>query len=138
MMSPPHRSVSMREAAWKACRAAAVAALAPLLLAGCCYPGAIASSNVPIAEQYVELDGGAEEFSSCGYSLLIIPISNPKPVATLMKEAIGSKGGDAMIQVSSRSTTSLFTRCVYIKGKVIRFVQADVAPRPMQFPEKGR
>ncbi len=120
MKSPAHSSFITLRA--RKTRLWVAAALLACLGAACSYPGAVAPSTMPITGKYVEL-GGAEEFSSCGYTFLIIPISNPKPVASLIEDAIKGKGGDAMIQVSSGSSESPFARCVYVKGKVVKYTR---------------
>ena len=93
-------------------------------LAACTTPGAIAPSTMPVPGKYVEL-GAAEESSSCGLMILIIPVKNPKPVADVIEDMIKSRGGDALIEVSSESTFSSFllftTSCVEIRGKVVKF-----------------
>lgn len=102
----------------------AACALAACLTAACTTPGAIAPSTIPVPGKYVEL-GAAEEVSSCGLMILVVPVKNPKPVADVIDEMVKSRGGDALIEVSSRSYFSSFllftTSCVEIRGKVIKF-----------------
>jgi hypothetical protein len=83
---------------------AAAFALA-LSMGGCSTPGAVAPATMPWSGKYVELSG-IEEASSCGYTVMwIIPVKNPKPVAEIIEELIKGRGGDALIQVSSHSST---------------------------------
>lgn len=93
-------------------------------LAACTTPGAVAPSTIPVPGKYVEL-GAAEEASSCGLMILVVPVKNPKPVADVIEDLIKSRGGDALIEVSSRSYFSSFllftTSCVEIRGKVVKF-----------------
>jgi hypothetical protein len=102
----------------------AVCALLALSLAACSTPGAIAPSTIPVPGKYVQL-GGAEEASSCGLMLLVVPVKRPQPVADLIDDMIKNKGGDALIEVSSQSyfsTFLLFTHtCVEVRGKVVKF-----------------
>lgn len=111
--------------AWRG-RALAAAALVALLSAACTTPGAIAPSTIPVPGKYVEL-GGAEEASSCGLMLLVVPVKNPKPVVDVIEDLVKGKGGDALIEVSSRSYFASFlfftTSCVEVRGKVVKFSQ---------------
>jgi hypothetical protein len=65
-----------------------------------------------------------ESSSSCGYTLLTIPIKNPKPVSTIIDEMVRSRGGDALMEVSSSSSITFYllgvANCVEVHGKVIR------------------
>ncbi|HZS10710.1 MAG TPA: hypothetical protein VFA38_00580 [Nitrospirales bacterium] len=97
-----------------------------LALTACSVPGAVAPSTVPLTGPYVEL-GPIDEATSCGYTALFIPISNPKPVPDIIQDLVSSRGGKALIQVSS-SSSSLFylvgiRNCVTIKGKVVNFTK---------------
>ncbi len=93
------------------------------VLAGCTTPGAIAPSTVPVGENFVEL-GGRQTNSSCGYTLLSIPLKNPAPLSTLIEELIAGKGGDAMIEVTSNSSTAFYllgaANCLEVQGKVVK------------------
>jgi hypothetical protein len=86
-------------------------------------PGAVAPSTVPMAGKYVKLSE-AETASSCGATLLTIPLWNPEPVADLIKDLVKSKGGDALIDVTSDSSFFLYllgvSNCVEIRGKVVK------------------
>jgi hypothetical protein len=96
------------------------------VLAGCTTPGAVAPSTKPISGNYVEL-GPAEEVDSCGYTVLFIPVKNPKPVADLLEDLIKNRGGDALVEVTSSSSTTFYllgvANCVQIKGKVVSFTR---------------
>jgi hypothetical protein len=102
----------------------AVCTLVACLASACTTPGAIAPSTIPVPGKYVEL-GAAEEVSSCGLMILVVPVKNPRPVADVIDDMIKSHGGDALIEVSSRSSFSSFllftTSCVEIRGKVVKF-----------------
>jgi hypothetical protein len=104
-----------------------MAAVAVSLAAGgCTVPGAVAPATMPLTGKYVEL-GPMEEATSCGYTALIIPLKNPTPVADLIDDLIKSRGGDALIQVSSSSSSYFYLvgvkNCVTIKGKVVNFAK---------------
>lgn len=103
-----------------------VTAILLLFSASCTSPGAIAPSTIPITHKYTEL-GGIESASSCGLMVLVIPLKAPKPVSEVIDEMVKGKGGDALIEVSSRSsfmTALLFTRsCIEVRGKVIKFAR---------------
>lgn len=107
------------------CRLAAVAALLALL-AACTTPGAIAPSTMPITGTYVEL-GPVEETTSCGYLILFVPVKSPDPVSDIIEGMIKSRGGDALIEVTSSSSFTsvlLFTQhCVEVRGKVVNFTK---------------
>lgn len=107
-------------------RALAAAALVAFLSVACTTPGAIAPSTIPVPGKYVVL-GGVEEASSCGFMLLVVPVKNPKPVADVIEDLVKGKGGDALIEVSSRSYFASFlvftTSCVEVRGKVVKFSQ---------------
>ncbi len=97
-----------------------------LLSAACTSPGAIAPSTIPVPGKYVAL-GGIETASSCGAMILVVPIKHPKPLAELIDDMIKEKGGDALIEVSSRSsffTALVFTQsCLEVRGKVVKFAR---------------
>ena len=97
-----------------------------LLMTACTTPGAVAPSTIPLGTNYVEL-GGKETSSSCGYTLLIIPIKFSQPVSDVIQEMISSRGGDALVEVSSQSWTTWYllgwANCFEITGKVVRVVR---------------
>lgn len=101
-----------------------VAALVLFTLSGCTYPGGLATSTVPIPKEYLEI-GGQQESSSCGYAFLMLPLGNPRPMADIIDEMIKAEGGDALINVSSDSTSTFFilgsANCVNIRGTVVKF-----------------
>lgn len=98
-------------------------ALGFLLTTACTTPGAIAPSTTPMDMNYVEI-GGKETSSSCGYTLLIFPLGSPSPVSEVIDEMISSRGGDALIEVSSQSWTTWYligwANCFEITGKVVK------------------
>jgi len=89
----------------------------------CAVPGAVAPSTVPMAGKYVKLSE-SESASSCGATILTIPLWNPEPVADLVQDLVKSKGGDALIDVTSDSSVFFyllgFSNCVEIRGKVVK------------------
>lgn len=91
---------------------------------GCTYPGGFAPSTIPVPERYVAL-GPEEEGSSCGYGILILPLTSPNSVPEIIDEMIKTKGGDALVNVSSESSSTFFllgfANCVNIRGTVVRF-----------------
>jgi hypothetical protein len=126
----PARLKNSLHSAWARTRRPAIGLAACALTAGlvsaCSTPGAIAPSTIPVPSKYVEL-GAAEESSSCGFMILVVPLKNPKPVADVIDDMIKSRGGDALIEVSSKSSFSTFllftTSCVEIRGKVVKFAR---------------
>jgi len=96
------------------------------LSAACATPGAVAPSTMPVTGRVVEL-GPVEEASSCGYTLLFIPLGAPKPVSALIQDLVRSRGGDALIEVTSGSSSAFYllgvSNCLYIKGKVVKFTR---------------
>jgi len=97
-----------------------------LLLAGCTTPGAVAPSTMPITGKYVEL-GPFEESESCGYIFFVVPVGSPDHLADMIDALVKSRGGDALIDVTSSSSTSWFllggSNCVQLRGKVVKFSQ---------------
>jgi hypothetical protein len=93
---------------------------------GCTTPGAIAPSTHPVVNQYVELSG-RDVSSSCGYTVLTIPLKNPQPVSAIIEEMILAHGGDALAEVSSNSSTTFYllgvAHCLEIHAKVIKTTQ---------------
>jgi hypothetical protein len=89
-------------------------------------PGAIAPTSHPIPGRYVELSK-LEEASSCGYTLISVPLKNPKPVSGVIDELIKSRGGEALIDVTSYSTVMFYglgvENCVTVKAKVINIAR---------------
>lgn len=106
-------------------RRAALCGLLMTLAVACTTPGAIAPSTAPIppGAKVVELGASIEEASSCGYTVLFIPVKNPQPVSTLIESLVKSRGGDALIEVSSSSSMTFYlvgvSHCVEIRGKVV-------------------
>lgn len=96
------------------------------LSVACTTPGAVAPSTMPVTRNYVEL-GPAEESSSCGYTILFLPLGAPKPVSVLIQDLVRSRGGDALIGVSSGSSTAFYllgmSHCLYVKGRVVKFTK---------------
>lgn len=89
-------------------------------------PGAIAPTNLPIPGRYVELSK-LERASSCGYTLATVPLKNPKPVSDVIDELIKSLGGEALVEITSNSTTMFYgvgvENCVNVKAKVINIAR---------------
>ena len=113
--------------AWgKASRPGVLYTALAVLSVACTTPGAIAPSTMPVTGSYVEL-GPAEESSSCGYTFLFIPLGAPKPVSALIEDLIRSRGGDALIEVSSSSSSAFYllgiSQCLQVRGKVVKFTK---------------
>jgi hypothetical protein len=89
-------------------------------------PGAIAPTSLPIPGRYVELSK-LEAASSCGYTLGTVPLKNPKPVSEVIDELIKSRGGEALVDVTSNSTVMFYgigvENCVNVKAKVINIAR---------------
>ena len=89
-------------------------------------PGAVAPTSLPIPGRYVELSK-LEEVSSCGYTLATVPLKNPKPVSDVVDELIKSRGGEALVDVTSNSTVMFYgigvENCVKVKAKVINIAR---------------
>ena len=94
-----------------------------VLLGGCSTPGAVAPSTLPISGEYVEV-GPMDERTSCGYAFLMIPFGSPEPISETIDAMIEARGGDALIKVSSESSSSFYllgsSNCVTIRGIVVR------------------
>ena len=94
-----------------------------VLTTGCTAPGAISPATFPVGDSYVELSN-REESSSCGYTILTIPLKNPAPLPDLIDEMIKARGGDALIEVTSYSSQAFYVlgmaNCIGIQGKVIK------------------
>ena len=97
-----------------------------VLSVACTTPGAVAPSTMPVTGKYVEL-GPAEESSSCGYTILFLPLGAPKPVSALIEDLVRSRGGDALIEVSSGSSSAFYllgmSHCLQVRGKVVKFTK---------------
>lgn len=97
--------------------------LLPTWMTGCAAPGAVASSTLPVGDQFVEL-GQHEEASSCGYTLLTIPLKNPTPLSEVIDEMVKTRGGDALIEVTSYSSQAFYllgmSNCIAVQGKVVK------------------
>jgi hypothetical protein len=108
----------------RACRAAVACLCMSLLATACTIPGAIAPSTMPVTGKYVEL-GPFEESESCGYIFFIVPVGSPDHIADMIDTLVKSRGGDALIDVTSSSSTSWFllggSNCVQVRGKVVKF-----------------
>jgi hypothetical protein len=105
---------------------AAFVASLDLLAVGCTIPGAVAPSTIPVLDTYVELSL-REISSSCGYTILTIPVKNPQPISDMIEDMIRSRGGDALVEVSSSSSTTFYllgvAHCVEIRGKIVRLAK---------------
>ncbi len=115
------------QSAWlRACRLTTVALGLGLLLTACETPGAVAPSTMPVTGKYVEL-GPFEESESCGYIFFILPVGSPDHIADMIDALVKSRGGDALIDVTSGSSTSWFllggSNCVHVRGKVVKFTK---------------
>jgi hypothetical protein len=90
---------------------------------GCAAPGAVAPATLPVGEHYVEL-GKREEGSSCGYTILTIPVKNPAPLSEVIEEMVKARGGDALIEVTSYSSQAFYllgmANCLAVQGKVVK------------------
>lgn len=95
---------------------------ATVIMSGCSTPGAIAPATMPATGKFVALSG-QEEGSSCGYTVLFIPIKNPKPLSAVIDDLVKSRGGEALIEVTSNSKTVFYllgvSNCVEVRGKVV-------------------
>lgn len=113
--------------AWlRACRTLIICLCMGFLAAACTTPGAVAPSTMPVTGKYVEL-GPFEELESCGYLFLFLPIGSPDHTADMIDALVKSRGGDALIQVTSSSSASWFllggSNCVQVRGKVVKFTK---------------
>jgi len=93
------------------------------LTAACSTPGAIAPSTIPLGKDYVAI-GSKETSSSCGYYLLMLPLGFSQPVSDVISQMISSRGGDALIEVSSQSWTTFYliglANCFEVTGTVVK------------------
>ena len=97
--------------------------LMAILTAACTTPGAIAPSTIPLGTNYVGISE-KETRSSCGYTVLMIPVGFSQPVSDVIADMIASRGGDALVDVSSQSWTTWYVvgvaNCFEITGKVVK------------------
>lgn len=109
-----------------ACRTVIACLCAGLLATACTTPGAVAPSTMPVTGKYVEL-GPFEESESCGYVFLFLPVGSPDHIADMIDALVKSRGGDALIEVTSSSSTSWFllggSNCVQVRGKIVKFTK---------------
>ncbi len=100
--------------------------LITVFLSGCTMiPGGVAPSNTPInGREYTEL-GYAKETDSRFYLLGILPITGPNTIRDAIQEAIDSKKGDALINITVETYGQywiLWSRvATRVEGNVIRF-----------------
>lgn len=110
----------------RACRTVIACLCAGLLVTACTIPGAVAPSTMPVTGKYVEL-GPFEESESCGYLFLFLPVGSPDHIADMIDALVKSRGGDALIEVTSSSSTSWFllggSNCVQVRGKIVKFTK---------------
>ncbi len=108
----------------RACRTTIVCLCAGLLATACTTPGAIAPSTMPVTAKYVEL-GPFDASESCGYLFFILPVGSPDHIADMIDAMVKGRGGDALIDVTSSSSTSYYllggSNCVQLRGKVVKF-----------------
>lgn len=108
------------------CRTVIACLCAGLLVTACTTPGAVAPSTMPVTGKYVEL-GPFEESESCGYLFLFLPVGSPDHIADMIDALVKSRGGDALIEVTSSSSTSWFllggSNCVQVRGKIVKFTK---------------
>lgn len=108
--------------------AAGLAGLAALVLAGCAHvPGGIADSSTPIdGRQYTRL-GYAKGRDSRVLLFGFLPVSGSNSTRAALQDAIRSRGGDAMIEVTVENYSMywvLFSKVTtYVEGEVIRFLK---------------
>ena len=97
-----------------------------ILLSGCAMiPGGVAPSNTPInGREYTEL-GYAKKTDSRIYLLGLLPISGSNTIRDAIEEAIDSKNGDALINITVETYGQywiLWSRvATRVEGNVIRF-----------------
>lgn len=110
----------------RACRSIIACLCTGLLATACTTPGAVAPSTMPVTGKYVEL-GPFEESESCGYLFLFLPVGSPDHIADMIDALVKSRGGDALIEVTSSSSTSWFllggSNCVQVRGKIVKFTK---------------
>jgi hypothetical protein len=104
----------------------AVVALLMVVTAGCAHmPGGIAPSSTPLeGKTYVEL-GEATGTDSAVYLLGIIPLTGSNTTPDALADAVASRNGDALINVTVESYYQyfiVFSRAVTtVQGDVIKF-----------------
>jgi len=108
-----------------ACRATAHCLCMGLLAAACTTPGAVAPSTMPATGKHVEL-GPYEQAESCGYIFFFfVPVGSPDHISDMIDTMVKGRGGDALIEVTSSSSTSYYllggSNCVQLRGKVVKF-----------------
>ena len=100
-----------------------------LFLSSCFYskitPMSVMSSSHAITSEY-EVLGEAEGFSSEFKLLWIIPVTSRMSIEDALDDAIRSKGGNAIIEVTAQSENEKWIvgtiDSIRIQGKVIRFI----------------
>ena len=110
----------------RTCRIAFACLCTGLLATACTTPGAIAPSTMPVTGKYVELSK-FEERESCGYVAFVLPIGSPDHISDMIDSLVKEYGGEALIDVTSSSSTSWFllgsSNCVQVRGKVVKFTK---------------
>lgn len=100
-----------------------LALLAVVLSACSTTPGPSAASTIPLDSHYVVLNQ-METYSSCGVSLLFLPITNPVSLSELIERSVALLGGNGIVQVSSQSRFGSFligqVNCIEVMGIVVR------------------
>jgi len=101
----------------------AVVTLLMVVTAGCAHmPGGIAPSSTPLeGKTYVEL-GEATGTDSAVYLLGIIPLTGSNTTPEALAEAVSSRNGDALINVTVESYCQWF----FVVTRVVTTVQGDV------------
>jgi len=97
-----------------------------ICLTGCAMiPGGVAPSNTPINGRSYTTIGYAEETDSRIYLLGLLPVSGANTTRDAIAEAIDSKHGDAMIDITVETYAQwwiIFSRfTTRVEGEVIRF-----------------
>jgi len=102
---------------------ALVVILLLFVVTGCAHvPGGIAASSTPLeGKEYVIL-GKATGQDSLYYLLGLIPLSNSNTTPEALANAVSSRGGDAMINVTVESYSQWF----FVVTRVVTTVQGDV------------
>ena len=93
------------------------------IVAGCAHsPGGIAPSSTPLEGKKYENLGKATGSDSLYYLLGIIPISNSNTTPEALANAIRSRNGDAMINITVES----YAQWWVVVTRVVTTVQGDV------------
>jgi len=102
---------------------ALVVALLLFIVSGCAHaPGGISPSSTPLeGKKYVNM-GHATGADSLYYLLGIIPLSNSNTTPEALANAISSRGGDAMINITVES----YAQWWVVVSRVVTTVQGDV------------